>query len=127
MDKKKILVIDDEVSLCRVIKLNLESSDKFQVRTESKGTRGLTTALEFKPDLIILDYIMPDVDGGDVALQLQKNNMTKDIPVIFLTAIATKEDTQDDGALIGGRFVLAKPVSTEKLIKSIEKRLGIGE
>tara|TARA_B100000745_G_scaffold296335_1_gene241581 strand:+ start:441 stop:818 length:378 start_codon:yes stop_codon:yes gene_type:complete len=124
MSKQKILIVDDEESLVRAIKLNLEDTGKYEVHTETKGSRALRAATEFQPDLIILDVIMPDRDGADVEKDLKGDERTANIPIIFLTAIATKEDTKDDGTFIGGRFVIAKPVPIDKLIDSIEKRLA---
>jgi CheY-like chemotaxis protein len=123
-EKKKILVIDDEESLCRSVKLNLEDTGRFEVRTETRGIMGLSAAKEFKPDLIILDFVMPDLDGSDVAYQIRSDNSTRDIPIIFLTAIATKADTTFHGDVIGGNYVVAKPVTKAKLIEAIESKIG---
>ena len=65
MSRKRILVIDDEASFTRNLKLNLEETGEYEVREENKGTEGLTAAREFRPDLILLDVIMPDMAGGD--------------------------------------------------------------
>ena len=124
MQKKKILLVDDEQSLLRILKLNLEDTGRFEVQTESKGANALSVAMAFKPDLIILDFIMPDMDGGDVLKQLESHTQTKKTPVIFMTAVATKEDTKGQGAEIGGHFVLAKPVSVENLIETIDRKLN---
>jgi len=123
MQTRKILLVDDEASLCRVMKLNLEETGRFEVRTETLGSRVLSVALEYQPDCIILDYIMRDMDGGDVVMQLEGHAETKNIPVIFLTAIATKEDTQGAGHTIGGRCVLSKPIDVDELIASIDSRI----
>ena len=123
MPKIKILLVDDEKSLCRVLKLNLEETGRYEVQTESKGTNALNAALAFKPDLIVLDFIMPDMDGGDVLQQMEGHPLLRHVPVIFLTAVATKEDTQDQGTVIGGHYVIAKPVSVEQLTEAIERKL----
>ncbi len=123
MDKKKILIVDDEIKLCRILKLNLEETGKYEVQTESNSTKVVATVFAFHPDLIVLDFVMPEMDGGDVLKQLESNAKTKNIPIIFLTAVATKEDTNDQGSVIGGHFVIAKPVDMDELIEAIERKL----
>ena len=71
------------------------------------------------PDLILLDIFMPEMDGPAVAEQLLADKSTKDIPIIFVTAVVTKQDVVAKGELIGGRHVLAKPVTTKEMISSI--------
>src|SRR6185503_21291437 len=72
-EKKRVLIIDDEASFARMVKLNLEKSGEFEVRVENKPTYALAAAREFKPDLILLDVIMPAMDGGDVANQIKRD------------------------------------------------------
>lgn len=123
MEKKKILVIDDEADFTKLIKLNLERTGQYEVKTENKGLLGLAAAKKFNPDLILLDVMMPDVDGGDVFYQLENDNETKGIPVLFLTAVAKKEEVEMGRGIIGGHTFIAKPVSARELISYIEKKL----
>ena len=125
MYKKRILVIDDEESLCRMVKMNLEETDKYEVRTETKGANALRAAKEFKPDLIFLDIVMPDIDGGEVSRMLKEDKMTGNIPLIFLTAIVTDKEVKTEEGVIGGKMFLAKPVSVDKLIQCIEENTRI--
>ncbi len=124
MSKKKILVVDDEVIFTRIVSKKLESTGKYEVKEENSGTRAYATAKEFQPDMILLDVIMPDIDGGAVAEQIQDDENLKHIPIVFLTAMIQKEDVGDAGGDIGGRTFLAKPVESDSLIKCIEKELG---
>ncbi len=119
--QKKILIIDDEIDFNRMVKLNLEETGKYKVKTQSKGAEGLATARQFKPDLIFLDLAMPDMQGGEVARQLREDESVKNIPIVFLTALATKEETASRGAVIGGNLFVAKPVNLESLIECIEE------
>jgi CheY-like chemotaxis protein len=121
MVKKKILVVDDEEGFTKLVKLNLERTGRYEVRTESKGLLGLAAAKEYKPDLIFLDIIMPDLDGGDVCYQLENDKETKSIPIVFLTAVAKKEEVRENWGTIGGHPFIAKPVSARELIDCIEK------
>jgi DNA-binding response OmpR family regulator len=122
-EKKRILIVDDEVSFARMVKLNLEKSGLFEVRAENKATYALAAAREFKPDLILLDVIMPSMDGGDVSNQFKHDRQLRDVPVIFLTATVSRRETGDAGLNSGGDFFLAKPISVEALIQRINERL----
>ncbi len=122
--KKRILVVDDEKALTRIIKLNLERTGNYEVRTENMGNMAIPAAKEFKPDLIFLDVMMPDMSGDEVAALLGEDPMLSNIALIFLTAIVTKEETQSVETDIGGNLFLAKPVKTEELIATIERVLS---
>lgn len=124
MEKLRILLIDDEPSFTRMLKLNLERTGSYKVHCENTGAFGLTAAKDFLPDLIFLDVIMPDVDGGEVASRIRAEAKLKDTPIVFLTAGVSKETTRTKGAVIGGQVFLAKPVSVEEVIRCIEKQLG---
>ena len=122
--KKRILVVDDEVALTRLTKLNLERTGNYEVRTENMGSMAIPAAKEFKPDLIFLDVMMPDMSGDEVAALLKEDPMLSSIPFIFMTAIVTREETQSIETDIGGNLFLAKPVKTEELIATIERVLS---
>ncbi|MFH1414409.1 MAG: response regulator [Candidatus Omnitrophota bacterium] len=122
--KKKILIIDDEVGFVSLVKLNLEETGQYEVETENKGAKGLVAAKRFKPDLILLDVIMPDMQGNEVIQQLENNADTKNIPVVFLTAIVTPKETAEEGGIVAGRAFIAKPVSIQKLIEVIKENVG---
>lgn len=121
MSKKKILIIDDEEGFTKIVKLNLERTGKYEVKTENKGLLGFAAVKEFRPDLILLDILMPDMEGGEVASLLKDSGDTKNIPIVFLTAVATKEQVEKDSGIIGGYPFIAKPVTTKELIDCIEK------
>jgi len=87
----KILIIDDEKTFARVLQFNLEETKKFKVRIEHSGLEALRVALEFKPDIILLDLMMPDMPGDKVAYQLRSHADTKNIPIILLTSLVTEE------------------------------------
>ncbi|RKY90557.1 MAG: response regulator [Ignavibacteriae bacterium] len=124
MSKIKILVVDDEESLTRMLKLNLEETGQYEVRTENQGEKTLDVALEFKPDLILLDIMMPDMMGSEVAEKLLEDKELKDIKIIFLTALISKQETETNDGKIANRSFIAKPVNIDELIESIEKELG---
>jgi DNA-binding response OmpR family regulator len=124
MTKKKILVVDDEQNMTRMLKRNLEATGRYDVRTENSGAAGVTAAREFQPDLILLDVMMPGIDGGEVAAKIKEDKRLVNIPVVFLSAIVKKEETQPTGGNIGGLTFLAKPVKLDDLVTCIENHLG---
>ena len=121
--KKKILIIDDEEDFGKMVKLNLERSGDYEVKCETKGGNAVASAKAFAPDLIFLDVIMPDVDGGEAMAQLKADPAVKNIPIVFLTAIITDREAAQQEGIVAGRPFLAKPITTAKLISCINKYL----
>jgi two-component system, OmpR family, response regulator len=124
MNKKKILIVDDEGAMTRMLKRNLEATNRYDVRTENTSSAVIAAATEFAPDLILMDVMMPGMDGGEVAAKLKENKTLANIPIVFLSAIVKKEETQATGGNIGGLTFLAKPVKMQDLITCIENHLG---
>jgi len=122
--KKRILMVDDEVSFARMVKLNLEQTGAFEVRTENAATHALAAAREFKPDLILLDVIMPNMDGGDVCRQIRRDRQFKETPIIFLTATVSPGEAGEGGLNSGGDLFLAKPISVQSLVARIREQLA---
>ena len=127
MDKKRILIIDDEASFTRMVRLNLEKTGKFEVREENRAGHAVAVAREFRPDLILLDVIMPTMDGGDLAATFRKDRHLKNVPIIFLTATVSQREAGSGGLSSGGSLFLAKPVSVDILIARIEEHLPPAE
>ena len=123
MDKKRILIVDDEKSFTQMVKLNLEETGKYIVRTENEGKKALLAAREFKPHLILLDIVMPDVDGGEIAHNISLDKELSHTPVIFLTAIVKEDEVKSREGVIGGHPFIAKPVTTDNLIACIEDNI----
>ncbi len=121
--KKRILVIDDEASITRTMKVNLERTGGYMVETENQAERALAAAHEFKPDLILLDVIMPDMDGGDVAAQIKQDRELQHVPIVFLTAIVSTAETGNEYLESGGETFIAKPVNLKALSHCIEENL----
>ena len=124
MAKKRILVVDDEVALTRMVKLNLERTGNYEVRTENEGPNAIPAAREFKPDLILLDVMMPGMTGDEIAAKLREDPVLSHIKFIFVTAIVTRGETDNMGASIGGNIFLAKPIKAQELIGAIERVLA---
>jgi CheY-like chemotaxis protein len=124
MSQKKILIVDDEESFTRLLKLNLEAGGSYRVRTENRASLAISAAKEFRPDLILLDVMMPEMDGGDVASQLQADPDLQQTQIVFLTAAVKKDEVKSHGGLIGGLPYLAKPVDVETVISCLRQHLG---
>jgi DNA-binding response OmpR family regulator len=122
-EKKRILVVDDEPSITRLLKLNLEQTNNYEVRAENDAERAVAAAEEFKPHLILLDVMMPGVDGGELANRLQANPKLNSVPIVFLTAAATKGEIYARGGQVGGLPFLAKPVEISEVIACIKQHL----
>ena len=121
--KKRILVVDDEPSITRMLKLNLEQTNEYEVMTENSPDHAYLTALAFKPNLILLDVLMPGKDGSHLASDFQESPKFKDVPIVFLTAAVTKGEVSSARGLIGGLPFLAKPVDVPEVVACIEKML----
>ena len=121
MGKKKILIVDDEKTLAETLKLLLEDTGKYEAMIETRGRNTLAKTLGYKPDLILLDIIMPDISGDRVADELKNNEVTSGIPIIFLTAVVTEEEMDRESNVLGGYPFVAKPVNILKLLELIEK------
>lgn len=121
MGKKRILLVDDDASVTRTLQMYLEATGAYEVRAENEGGQALAVAREFKPHLILLDIVMPDVDGATLAGDIKADAALKDVPIVFLTALVTQREVGPGGRDIGGHPFLAKPLDPEKVIECIEK------
>jgi DNA-binding response OmpR family regulator len=121
----KVLVIDDEADFCYFVKKNLIQDGQFDVISATNGKEGLELAENELPDIILLDLFMPDMPGEDVAAALKENTATADIPILFVTALATNDDiVNGEENKIGNNYILPKPIRTRKLIETIMKILS---
>ncbi len=117
---KKILVVDDSEVDRRFVERVL--SRRYQVFTADSGRSGIASALQNKPDLILLDYLMPDMKGPEVCHALKSEPSTENIPVIFLTGL------DDAGAMVdgfeqGAENYLTKPIGQKDLLRQVAQRL----
>ena len=121
----KVLAIDDEVDFCYFIKKNLTQSGLFDVVVANNGADGIKLARKEKPDIILLDLFMPDIPGEDVAAELKDHPATADIPILYITALASNDEiVEGESNKMGDNLIMAKPVRTKKLIETIMKILG---
>ena len=121
MTKRRILLVDDEVGITRALALYLTENGNCDVRVENTGSRALAAAREFRPDLIVLDIVMPDADGASLAAEIEADPILKDTPIVFLTALVSQHETHGGSLLIGQRPFFAKPVDPDTILAYIDK------
>jgi two-component system, OmpR family, alkaline phosphatase synthesis response regulator PhoP len=117
---QKILLVDDEVDILEFLKYNLEQ-DNFEVLVSNNGKDALKKISQ-NPDLIVLDIMMPEMDGFELYQQIKKNKVYQDIPIIFLTAKSGETD-EIKGLDLGASDYIQKPISPKKLIARIKSNL----
>ena len=122
--EKKILLVEDEPHIRMSMETRLNANG-FQVLTAENGSKGVEMALSEKPDLIIMDVMMPVMDGYQALAKLKENDTTKEIPVVMLTARARPEDVERAGTE-GASDYIVKPFTPTALMEKINKALGIG-
>ncbi|MFC1693197.1 PleD family two-component system response regulator [Candidatus Latescibacterota bacterium] len=120
--KKIVLSIDDNDKILRLIQALLINSE-FEIHTSNNVKEGVRKAKSLHPDIILLDIMMPEIDGFQAGKILKRNPETKDIPIIFLTARKSKGDLQK-AILSGGVDYLVKPFKSSDLMTKLRKALG---
>src|SRR5580765_5747618 len=121
MDRKRILVIDDEEGITRMVKLALEQTGHYDVREENKPMRALTSAWEYQPDLMILDVVMPGMEGHELAKIMKNDRRLRDVPILFLTATVSRGDAS--GSDEQSTIYIRKPATLPELINGIEQSI----
>jgi CheY-like chemotaxis protein len=118
----KVLYVDDEADIREVATIALELDPSIEVRSESSGVGGLATAMSWRPDAILLDVMMPSVDGVATFVLLKSNEVTRKIPVIFVTARAQSIEIEEFINL-GACDVITKPFNPLTLAAEVRKRI----
>lgn len=124
MDKKKIMVIDDEKDFLKITKMNLEATGKYDVMVLSSAKDLISHVRSFKPNLILLDMIMPEIGGIEGCEILYNDTFGRTIPIIILSAL-TKEKDKAKAYMSGVKDYLVKPVDKNELIYKVEKVLKV--
>ncbi|NQT69444.1 MAG: response regulator [Desulfobacteraceae bacterium] len=126
-EKKRILVVDDEPDFCSIVQMNLEK-EGFAVELAYSGVEGLEKVYANPPDAIVLDIMMPEMDGYEVCKKLKADEKYVDIPIILLTAVASHVTStrysHRDGMSTEADDYIAKPASAEEITESIKRLLG---
>jgi DNA-binding response OmpR family regulator len=121
--RKSVLIIDDEVDILNSLSVFLRRQG-YATLVADTGKEGIRLAQKEVPSLIILDLILPDIDGSDVAVRLLENSLTKDIPIVFLTSVVRKTEQQEPGEMVGNRCIVAKPCPPDEILTLIKAKIG---
>ena len=124
IEKKRILVVDDNASDTQLLKRFLEETNEYVVREENDPKAALSAAEEFQPQLVLLDVLMPEMDGGAVAASFKANPKFKAVPIVFLTSKLTKEEVALCAGRIGGYPFLAKPIVLPEVAECLMRHLA---
>jgi DNA-binding response OmpR family regulator len=119
--KRKVLIVDDEEEVLEFLGSVIKRAG-YDVYTSARGKEAIELAQTIVPDIMLLDVVIPDMEGGEVAAVLSENPVTANIPIIFLTGILTKEEAVSR-AKTGKHFMMAKPTTSEEVINKIEEIL----
>ena len=125
MDKKKILVIDDEPDILRVTSIRLKKLG-YNVLTAVNGKQGLDTIRREKPDLVLLDLVMPFMNGAEVCEQIKNDKVLKHTPIILFTASGSAAITDEKIKKFGADDYIIKPFEPEEFRAKVEKILAQG-
>jgi CheY-like chemotaxis protein len=117
-----ILVVDDDPNIVDSVKEMLEAKG-YHALTAGSGMEGLSKCKQFKPDAVILDILMPDMDGSSVATAIREDPDIRHIPIIFVTAVVRPKEVPRDH-VIGGQYFIAKPFKSRDLLDMLKKVLG---
>ena len=122
MEQRKILIVDDEAAAAGLLKKLLERTGRYVVSVENDGTKALKTTTELKPDLVLMDIVMPHIDGTTIASSIRSHPQLHGTPIIFVTGIVPRERSMAHKKL--GEFpFIAKPIDVEEMIDCIEANL----
>ena len=121
-DKSRVLIVDNNAQFADRVRLLLEATGNYIACAVNDPRRALEAARSFKPDLVVVDLIMPQADGLEVAAQLEADWALHAMPIVFMTALITPEEARD-GRRINGHRVVPKPTHGFDLIKVVEENL----
>ncbi|MDP9099996.1 MAG: response regulator [Verrucomicrobiota bacterium] len=123
MNKKKILIVDDDVALSKLVKITLDETQRYETKIENHSSRALACTREFEPHLILLDVDMPGLDGGDVSRQIRSNASLRYTPILFFTSLVSQSEAGHGMVSRGGENFLAKPIDPTVLAQTIDNLL----
>jgi CheY-like chemotaxis protein len=124
LGKRRILVVDDQACNTQLVKQYLEATGIYEVREENEARAALAAAEAFHPQLVLLDVMMPGMDGGELAACFQANSKLKDVPIVFLTSLVSKREVEAGGGRVGRFPFLAKPIVLPELAACLRHHLG---
>ena len=113
------MIVDDDVNLSRLSGMILENSGQYEVMIVNESARALPAALQFRPAVMLLDVDMPGKSGGDIAREAAQDSRLREIPILFLTGLVSREEAGEGLLESGGMRFLAKPVEPALLLATV--------
>ena len=123
--EKRILVVDEEPAVTSVIVRFLEGAGLYEAVAVNDPTKAVEVAREFRPDLVVLDIVMPTMDGGEVLAALREHEGLSDIRAVYFTGLVSESEVGPEGYAVAGHPVISKPVRAEKFRSIVAQQLGI--
>jgi DNA-binding response OmpR family regulator len=124
MNKTRILIVDDDPNISGIVRLHLEKAQRFDVSVENRSALALSSALSFRPDMVLLDVDMPGKDGGEVEREIRAEPTLRNLPIVFFTSLVSPAEAGDRELIRGGKRYLSKPVNPKILISTIDRVLA---
>lgn len=124
MSKPRVLIVDDDFSLSRLVGMLLDKTGRYEARVENRSQDALKVAKEFKPDIFLLDVDMPEKDGGQVARELRSDPAFAKKPIVFITSLVSAAEAGSSGIIRGGQHYLAKTTDVTVISRCIDQMLA---
>jgi len=123
--KRSILVVDDDVDTSQMVKMMLEKTGLYAVSICNRGSEALKVIQTMRPELVLLDIMMPDADGTDIADQIQKDKSLALTRIVFMTSLVSQKEVNKN-SVIGGHSFISKPISGEVLLERVKGLFDVG-
>src|SRR5687767_8628121 len=123
--KKRVLIVDDEPGFTRLLKFNFHHTGRYIAEVVINASYAVHVAERFAPDVVLMDVMMPGLDGSEVADRIHAVPKFRDVPIIFLTAAVKRQEVASRGGMCGGIPFVAKPVEFQEVLTHIEKACGL--
>lgn len=123
--KRSIVIVDDDVDTSQMVKMILEKAGLYEVSVCNRGSQAFEMIRDTRPELVLLDIVMPDADGTEIAERIRKDSSLALTQVIFMTSLVAQQELPKN-SLIGGYPFISKPISGEKLLQRVQGSFGLG-
>jgi CheY-like chemotaxis protein len=122
--RKRVLIVDDEPGFTRLLKLNFHHTGRYTAEVVNDAAQAVRVAERFAPDIVLLDVMMPGLDGGEVANRIHAIPQFENIPILFLTAAVRREELAAHEGRCGGIPFVAKPVEFQEVLAHVDRECG---
>lgn len=123
--KKRVLIVDDEPGFTRLLKLNFHHTGRYNVEVVNDAAEAVHAAERFAPDVILLDVMMPGMDGGEVANRIHALPKFRNTPIVFLTAAVQRQELASRDGHCGGVPFVAKPIEFQEVLDHVDRECGL--